>query len=150
MKATFEWIKEYVPDFAGSVEEMCERFTMSGTEVETWQPVGDDWVIEFAVTSNRVDCLGVAGLGRELAAACGLPFVSPDCAPPAGEGPDVTAVASVELEDMEGCPRYTAHVIEGVRVGPSPAWLARRLEAIGLRPVNNVVDATNYVLFEMN
>ena len=149
MKATYHWIKEYVPDFDGTVEEMCERFTMSGTEVEFWTEIDGDFVIEFSVTSNRVDCLGIVGLARELAAATGLRFRHPDCTVEASTAP-IGEKASVAVEDTDGCPRYTAHVLEGVTVKPSPDWMAKRLEAIGLRPVNNIVDVTNYVLFEMN
>ncbi len=149
MKATYNWIREYVPEFRGDVREMCERFTMSGTEVEYFEELEDDFVIEFAVTSNRVDCLGVLGLARELAAATGLPFV-----PPRVEldesGDAAGAVCAVGIEDLDLCSRYTARVIEGVKVGPSPDWMRERLEAIGLRPVNNIVDATNYALFETN
>ncbi|MCB9832008.1 MAG: phenylalanine--tRNA ligase subunit beta [Planctomycetes bacterium] len=149
MKATYDWIREYVPAFQGDVREMCERFTMSGTEVEYFEQVGDDWVIEFAVTSNRVDCLGVLGLARELAAATGLPFV-----PPRVELDETAAAAdevcSVAIEDLDLCSRYTARIIEGVVVGPSPDWMVKRLEAIGLRSINNIVDATNYALFETN
>ena len=149
MKATYNWIKEYVPTFTGDVQEMSDLFTMSGTEVEFWEPAGDDWVIEFAVTSNRVDCLGIVGLARELAAASGEAFVHPDCEVDES-AESVDDRCTVELVDREGCPRYTAMVIEGVEVRPSPDWMRERLEAIGLRSVNNIVDATNYVLFEMN
>ncbi len=149
MKATSKWINQYVPDFKGDVKEMCDLFTMSGTEVEYFEAVGDDFMIEFAVTSNRVDCLGILGLARELAAASGCSFVPPgDRAPLCEE--TVEEVCSVDIQVPEACPRYTALVIEGVQVGPSPDWMVERLEAIGLRSVNNIVDATNYALFLTN
>ncbi len=150
MKATYQWIRELVPDYTGDVVEMCRAFTMSGTEVEWWEPAGDDdWVIEFAVTSNRVDCNGVIGLARELAAVAGLEIMLPDVSFDE-EDTDVNTLAAVTVEDTQACPRFTARVLRGARVGPSPDWLVRRIEAIGLRSVNNVVDVTNYVMFESN
>jgi phenylalanyl-tRNA synthetase beta chain len=142
---------------------------VEGTRVHAW-PVaggagssaadrpagGDEIVLDVDVTSNRPDCMNHYGLARELAVALGKPL-QPDVlsstgsfsgaraeASPAGEPP-----VRVVLDDPEGCPRYTARAIRGVTVGPSPAWLRRRLEAIGQRSINNVVDATNYVLWEL-
>ncbi len=149
MKATYNWIKEYVPNFDGDIREMCERFTMSGMEVEYFEPAGDDFMIEYAVTSNRVDCLGILGLARDLAAACKLSLVKPQVEP-AMNNSQASGVCGVEIQAKEECPRYTAMVIEGVKVGPSPAWMVEKLEAIGLRSVNNIVDATNYALFVTN
>ncbi|MEE9394927.1 MAG: phenylalanine--tRNA ligase subunit beta [Planctomycetota bacterium] len=150
MKTTYEWIKTYVPDFEGDVDEMCDRFTMSGSEVEYHLPgSGDDRVIELSITSNRVDCLGMVGLARDLAAVTGLPLRMPDMHLRPGDAA-VEDACSVELQDEKGCSRYTALVVEGISVGPSPDWLVERLESIGLRSVNNVVDVTNFVLFEMN
>ncbi|MEZ6196134.1 MAG: phenylalanine--tRNA ligase subunit beta [Planctomycetota bacterium] len=150
MKTTYEWIKELVPDWEGSVETMCERFTMSGSEVEGFERLGEeDAVIELQITSNRVDCNGIAGLARDFAAVVGQRYAHPDCRIEKG-GPPVEDACEVELVESKGCNRYTALVIEGVVVGPSPDWLVQRLEALGLRPINNVVDVTNYVLFELN
>jgi phenylalanyl-tRNA synthetase beta chain len=150
MKTTYDWMKELVPDWEGSIDAMCDRFTMSGTEVEGWDELASgERVIEFSVTSNRVDCNGMVGLARDLAAVVGHRFMSPDCRVDEGEAA-VEDAASVEVTDDRGCSRYTALVIEGLKVGPSPTWLSQRLEALGLRSVNNVVDVTNWVLFEMN
>lgn len=110
-----------------------------------------DVVMDVEVTTNRPDCLCHAGIARELAAALGDAFSEPDSAIPdevlsaASSQPH----ASVHVEDPGGCPRFTAAVIEGVAVGPSPAWLQERLRAVGLRPINNVVDVTNYVAREL-
>jgi phenylalanyl-tRNA synthetase beta chain len=117
-----------------------------------------DTRFEIDVTANRPDLLGHRGIARELAAAYGLPLRLPvfsDAGAAAlaprrtGAGGSVGGV-SVAIEDVEGCPRYVAAVIRGVRVGPSPEWLQARLRAVGARPINNVVDATNYVLHEIN
>jgi phenylalanyl-tRNA synthetase beta chain len=107
-----------------------------------------DVVYHFDVTTNRPDCMNHRGLARELSVATGAPLKE---APPSrsGRGRPASSLASVKVEAPELCDRYTALVVEGVRVGTSPAWLTRRLGAIGLRPINSVVDATNYVLWEM-
>lgn len=108
----------------------------------------DDWVLEIEITPNRADCLSVVGIGRELAALTGAKLQYPDVAVAEG-GAEVAALARVRIEDPALCPRYAARVISGVRVGPSPPGLAARLRAVGLRPISNVVDVTNYVLWEM-
>ncbi|MFM8788657.1 MAG: phenylalanine--tRNA ligase subunit beta, partial [Chthoniobacterales bacterium] len=102
-----------------------------------------DTVLELEVTPNRPDLLGLVGVAREIGAITGASVKSPESAQPA----EKAAGDSVKLEDA-GCPFYTARTIRGVKVGPSPQWLADRLSAVGLRPINNVVDVTNYVLME--
>jgi phenylalanyl-tRNA synthetase beta chain len=108
----------------------------------------DDHVLEVEVTPNRPDCLSVVGIARELAALTGARFRLP--AVTLRESKDLArALARVRIEAPELCHRFTARVITGVVVGPSPAWLQQRLRAVGLRPISNVVDATNYVLWEV-
>lgn len=108
----------------------------------------DDAILEVNVTPNRPDALSHLGVAREVAALLGRQVRTPavrlsESGPPAGE------LARVRIEAPERCARYAARVIEGVRIGPSPAWMARRLEACGVRPICNAVDATNYVLLEL-
>lgn len=109
----------------------------------------DDWLYEVNVTPNRGDCLGVRGIARDLGALLELPLLPLETAvavdPAVGERHPV----AVEIRDGAGCPRYAGRVVEGVRVGESPPWLRQRLEAVGLRPINNVVDVTNLVLMEL-
>ena len=122
-------------------------------------PVGDTR-FEIDVTPNRPDLLCHAGIARELGAALGRPVRLPAFPGAAGEAAPravrasgargETSAVPVSIEDAEGCPRYAAAVLRGVRVGPSPAWLRDRLAAVGARSINNVVDATNYVLYELN
>jgi phenylalanyl-tRNA synthetase beta chain len=109
---------------------------------------GDDPIIDLEVTPNRPDCLGILGIAREVVAMRGGRLIFPDTSLSEGEE-DVSDLVQVTIEDADGCPRYTARVIKGVKVGPSPEWMARRLEAVGMRPINNIVDATNYVLMEL-
>ncbi len=108
----------------------------------------DDAILEVEVTPNRPDCLSVVGVAREVAALTGGRFRPPDVAV-AGDPGLTTSGWRITLQDPELCPRYAARLIGDVGVGPSPAWLAQRLRAAGLRPINNVVDVTNYVLWEL-
>jgi phenylalanyl-tRNA synthetase beta chain len=108
----------------------------------------DDVVLDFEVTPNRPDCLSVVGIAREVRALTGAPLQLPEVAL-AETAPAAQADVRVSVEDVTDCPRYVARIIRGVRIGPSPPWLQRRLRAVGLRPINNVVDVTNYVMLEL-
>ena len=108
----------------------------------------DDRVLEIEITPNRPDCLSVLGVARELAALTGRRLRRPAIAPRESREP-ARSLARVRVEAPDLCPRYTVRVISGVHVGPSPAWMAARLRACGLRPISNVVDVTNYVLWEL-
>lgn len=107
----------------------------------------DDAVIEYEITSNRVDCFSILGIAREAAVTFGKPFCPP-VVEPTGNDEDVNDFISVEVNDTELCPRYTARVVKNIKVGPSPEWMQRRLAAQGIRPINNIVDITNYVMEE--
>ncbi|MHB1710187.1 MAG: phenylalanine--tRNA ligase subunit beta, partial [Acidimicrobiales bacterium] len=113
-----------------------------------------DVVFDIAVEANRPDAWSIAGVARDLAARLGLPFAIPVPVGPSGSaqarsGARIEKLTSVRVDDLELCPRFTARVITGVEVGPSPKWVARRLGLAGMRPINNVVDASNYVMLEM-
>ena len=108
----------------------------------------DDVVLEIEITPNRPDCLSVVGIARELAALTGAPFRPPAIALTESDE-DVHALARVRIEDPDLCHRFTARVISDVTLRPSPAWMAVRLRAVGLRPISNVVDVTNYVMWEI-
>ena len=108
----------------------------------------DDAILEVEVTPNRPDCLSILGIAREVAALAGGRLRPADCS--VRESPSVTTAGwRITVEDPQLCPRYAARLVAGVTVGPSPSWLAQRLRAVGLRPINNVVDVTNYVLWEL-
>lgn len=144
MLVSRDWLSDYVR-LDAPAEALAERLLMAGLNLESLHPAGRDTVVELEVTSNRPDCLGHIGVARELAVLFGVPLHLPD--PQVAEtGPP--ADVTVTIDDPGICPCYTARVIRGVRVGPSPAWLVDRLRAIGVEPVNNLVDVTNYVLFE--
>lgn len=107
----------------------------------------DDTVFDINLTPNRPDCLSVIGIAREVAALTGKALKRPEVRFAEG-GFDTSSSASVEVLDPDACPRYTAGVIKGIKVGPSPLWMRRRLESSGTRSINNVVDVTNYVMLE--
>jgi phenylalanyl-tRNA synthetase beta chain len=147
MRIPLEWLREYV-QVQVSPETLAERLQGIGFPVEQVERRGDDLVLDIELTANRPDCMSVLGIAREVA----LLLHGPVCPPaplPVEHGPPAVDRITIEVADPEACPRFTARVIEGVRMGPSPGWVQRRLEACGMRAVNNVVDATNYVMLEL-
>ncbi len=108
----------------------------------------DDVVLEIEITPNRPDVLSVVGVAREIAALTGAPF-RPPAFPVAESAPEAASLAAVRIDAPDLCPRFAARVITGLAVRPSPPWLAQRLRAVGLRPINNLVDVTNYVMWEL-
>ena len=150
MKTSLEWLSPYLPGPL-TAEAAAESLTHGGLPVELIETMGTDTVIDVEVTSNRSDCLSVIGVARELAALLNREFVDlilpPD--PVKGGVASDTGLTAVGIDAPDLCPHYTARVIRGVKIGPSPTWMQRRLAAIGVRSVNNVVDVTNYVMFEM-
>ena len=107
-----------------------------------------DVVYDLDITANRPDAMSMAGVARDLAAKLGLPFTLPEPALDEGGGV-VTGLTSIVVEAPDLCPRFTARVIQGVTIGPSPDWIQGRLTLAGMRPINNVVDASNYVMLEL-
>jgi len=134
-----------------------------GTPLTEALGIRPDVVFDVAVEANRPDALSMAGIARDLAARLGLPFAIPD--PPAMTSPRMTSAGSevsgidvseptsdlttIEVVDRDLCPRFTARVVRGVKVGPSPQWVTTRLTLAGMRPINSVVDASNYVMLEL-
>jgi phenylalanyl-tRNA synthetase beta chain len=148
VKISYNWLGELVT-LTLNPKELAERLTMAGLAVEGVERVRDDHILDFDLTSNRPDALSHLGIAREAALVCGSALTPQSTAMnEADEG--VESAAAVEILDPDLCPRYAARVVRGVKVAPSPKWLADRLESIGQRPVNNIADITNYVMFEMN
>jgi phenylalanyl-tRNA synthetase beta chain len=148
MKISYNWLGELVT-LTLNPKELAERLTMAGLAVEAVEPHGDDHILDFDLTSNRPDALSHLGIAREAALVCGTSLTRQSTELNETDEP-VESAAAVEILDPDLCPRYAARVVRGVKVGPSPKWLADRLESIGQRPVNNIADITNYVMFEMN
>jgi phenylalanyl-tRNA synthetase beta chain len=156
MKVLLSWLKDYI-EIDHSAREVAETLSNLGLPyegIEYLNPASlkgsagaSDAIIDVEVTSNRGDCLGLIGIARELAAATGKELKIPRVELVESAKP-VEELMAVEIKEPALCGRYTARVIEGVKVGPAPEWMRKRLEAIGMRSVNNVVDATNYAMME--
>jgi phenylalanyl-tRNA synthetase beta chain len=142
MKIPYDWLKEIV-DISEPVQKVAEALSMSGTEVSS---VSDN-VIEVDILPNRGDCLSVTGVAREVCAALDKKM-KPLTSGLKESGEDVLKSASVEVQAPDLCPRYMARVIKGIKVGESPSWMQKRLLDAGVRPINNIVDVTNYVMLE--
>jgi phenylalanyl-tRNA synthetase beta chain len=146
MKLSREWLNDYV-DLAGlSDDELAQRFTAIGHAVESQETHGEDTVYDLEITTNRVDAMSHLGMARELAASLGTEVRNQ---PPVPEKTSPTGPVTVRIDAPEMCRRFSGLVIRGVNIGPSPEKIQRRLEAVGLRPINNVVDVTNYVMLAL-
>jgi len=143
MKASVQWLKDYVT-FSLPVQKLAHQLTMAGMEVEKIDSVGKDHVLEMEITPNRPDCLNMIGIAREIGAILNKPLKIPKTRK--ARWPKVKT--DISVLDKKGCPRYIGIVIKDVTVQPSPEWLQARLKAIGLRPINNIVDITNFCLME--
>jgi phenylalanyl-tRNA synthetase beta chain len=146
MIVSWNWLTQYVR-LDMPVETLTERLALAGLNHESTSEVGGDLAIDLEVTSNRPDCLGHLGVAREVSVLFGRELDVPDPRP-AESGPPVDSLACVDVEAPDLCPRFTARVVSGVGIHESPWWLRKRLETLGVRPVSNVVDVTNYVMFE--
>lgn len=164
MKVLLSWIRDFV-DVPGTAEEIGARMSLRGLAIEGIEPApsgpqppgredtGPDALMDFDVTANRPDCLSVVGIAREIACAYGLPLRRPGPnAPGLLKTPDVSVAAhdtvSVTIDEPELCARFAAAVAD-VQMGASPDWMQARLRALGVRPISNIVDITNYVVLEL-
>jgi len=146
MIVSWNWLTDYLR-LDVPVDLLTERLALAGLNHESTAEVGGDLAIDLEVTSNRPDCLAHLGIAREIGVLLGRsPRVSDPR--PATSGAPVESLAAVRVEAPDLCSRFTARVVTGVKVGPSPWWMRKRLETLGVRPISNVVDVTNYVMFE--
>ncbi len=146
MKISIDWLKDYI-ELPESPQKLRDDLTMAGLVVEGISGCDGDTVLEVEVTANRPDCLNHVGVARELAALYDRPLRLP----PARSRMRLRVERipySIEIRDPQLCPRYCGLVLDGIRVESSPGWMQKRLDACGMRPINNIVDITNYVLLE--
>ncbi|MEK6250156.1 MAG: phenylalanine--tRNA ligase subunit beta [Planctomycetales bacterium] len=155
MIVSWQWLKKYVA-LEMPLAELEQRLTMAGLNHEGTMAIDSDFAVDLEVTSNRPDCLGHLGVAREIAVLYGQPLEIPTANPVESSSP-VDSLTSVVVECPELCPRYSARVIQGVKVGPSPDWLVRHLKTVyqsrmkkgeTWKPINNIVDISNFVLME--
>ncbi len=144
MKISLNWIKDYV-DGKFKADTLAHRLTMAGLEVEEISHVGKDTVFELEITPNRADCLSMLGMAREIATI----FESKLTVPSIPKSKAVKATVPVKIEDKKDCRIYTGQLIEGVAVKESPKEIQQRLQSIGIRPISNLVDVTNFCMMEM-
>lgn len=144
MKVTYNWLKDFV-EIKIRPLALADRLTMAGLEVVSLEERNGDFVYEIEITSNRPDWLSVEGIAREISAITGCKLRAPRSKLQTPNS-QLNKLA-INIENKTDCPLYTAKIIEDVLVGPSPEWLRKRLESIGCRSINNVVDITNYILF---
>lgn len=148
MKITTPWLLNYLEPHV-SHDVLIEAFPKMGLEIEEHEPLGSGqgFLVDLNVLANRPDCLGIIGIAREVAAHLNLKLKYPtfDVRVTSASG---ASPVSVEILDPDLCPRYMGRVMTGVKVGPSPKWMVDVLESIGQRAINNVVDVTNFVMFE--
>ena len=147
MLISYNWLRELTGTTLTPLE-LRERLTMVGLAIDAVEEIAGDSVLDVEVPSNRPDCLSHVGIAREVSVIEKSKVQSPKSkvAKTEGKADDFT---SVEIKDADLCPRYAARVVRGVKIAPSPDWLAKRLGEIGQRPINNVADITNYVLHEL-
>ena len=147
MKILYNWLKEFV-EVTAPAKELGSRLSLAGVAIDSIEETSAGPVLDAEITSNRPDCLGHYGMAREVAAIYRLPVkpVQPKLKESAEKAADAVRV---EIEARDLCGRFTARVVRGVKVQPSPDWLRQRLAAIGQNSINNVVDVSNYVMFEL-
>ncbi|MFC1675111.1 phenylalanine--tRNA ligase subunit beta [Candidatus Omnitrophota bacterium] len=146
MRLTYNWLKDFL-DIKLPARQLADKLTMAGIEVTALEEKDGDFVFEVEITPNRPDLLSLIGVAREAAAITHSRLKIPE-AKRKTKNPKPKTNFKISVQDKKDCPIYTATIIKGVRVGESPAWLKKRLELVGCRSVNNVVDITNYLLFE--
>ncbi|MCX7914165.1 MAG: phenylalanine--tRNA ligase subunit beta [Thermodesulfovibrionales bacterium] len=146
MRVPIEWLKEYI-DIEVSAEEIAKVLTNIGHEVEAIERFEDDTVLEVNITPNRPDCLSIFGIARELSAFFRKPLRFPEIYLTEEKADEIDF--KIDILDPDLCNRYAGCIVKGVKIEPSPPWMARRLEKCGIRAINNIVDITNYVLLEL-
>src|SRR5579859_1959232 len=147
MKVLYNWLKEFA-GFTAPAAELRSRLSMAGLSVDSIEETPAGPVLDAEITINRPDLLGHIGIAREIAALFRLDLKRVQ--PKFTESPEpASQAARVEIECPDLCGRYTARIIRGVKIQPSPDWLRQRLEALGQSSINNVVDITNYVMLEL-
>ncbi len=146
MRVQLGWVKEFA-DVPVETDRLAEDLTLAGLAVDAVEGSGDDAILDLDITTNRVDAMNVYGIAREVAVLYGSELKPPDVGFEEAGSPASEAL-SIEIQAPDLCPRFAARVFD-VKLGASPSWLVDRLEAVGVRPINNIVDLTNYVMMEM-
>ena len=147
MKISYNWLKEFI-DIGVDPQALARELTHIGLALESLDEVEGDSVLDLDVTTNRPDCLSHLGVAREISVIHGNALKKPQFKLKEGSKL-ISELMSISIDDVELCGRYCGRVLTGVKIGPSPDWLRKRLEAVGMRSINNVADITNYVMMEL-
>lgn len=149
MKFSYNWLQSFFKNKLPKPEKLAELLTLKAFEVSEIKKIGKDWLLDIDVLPNRAgDCFSHLGIAREISVITGLTYRSPTSIVKEDKNLKSKDFISVEVKDKTVCPRYTARAIVDVKVGSSPKWMQERLSVCGLRPINNIVDITNYVMLE--
>src|SRR5215213_2791159 len=148
MNISYKWLKDLI-DVDLSPPDLARKLTDVGLAVEGIHEIGDDFVFDIDLTSNRPDCLSHLGVARELSAITQSRLKSETSGESLDSSLSTPDSRLVTIEDADLCHRFTARIIRNVKIGASPEWLVKRLEAVGERSINNVADITNYVMHEL-
>jgi len=149
MKFLYNWLKEYIDGKLPDAKKLGELLMFHSFELESVEKSGKDWVLDIAVLPNRAhDCLSHIGIAREAAAILGLKLKMPLANPKEDKNLKIRDLIRAEVEEADDCCRYGAIYLKDIQVKDSPVWLKERLKALGLLPINNIVDATNYIMLE--
>lgn len=142
------WLKEFV-DIKLPIKDLAWKLSEAGLTVEKWEEKDGDVILEPEITPNRPDWMCVYGIAREISAITNKSLVPPDHSPkPSGSNHKTTKFEITTKNNFDLCPRYTAVIVKNIKVRPSPDWIQKRLKQVGLRPINNLVDITNFVMWE--
>ena len=147
MKVDYNWLKDFV-EITAPPQEIASRLALSGTNIAGIENYSHGAVIDAEITSNRPDCLGMLGIGREISAIYRVPLKTVAPRPRESASARSSDALTVKIECPELCGRFTARVVRGVKIQPSPQWLRDRLDTAGVASINNVVDISNYVMLE--
>lgn len=149
MLFSYEWLQSFFNKKLPRPRELADLILARAFEVEGIEKIGKDWVLDINILSNRPDCLSHIGMAREIGAMLKIkPVIAKPKTGKIKGMPLAKSLVAVEIKDHNACFRYTGLAVTGTKIGPSPDWVARRLKACGLRPINNVVDVTNYIMLE--
>src|ERR1700723_3863692 len=150
MKISPQWVRDFV-DLNVNYHQLADDLTLAGIAVESVSGEGDDTIFEMDITTNRPDAMNHYGVARECSAIYDLPLraIAPQLPAPVQPGEDARPPFSINIQDEQGCARFTARILRNVTIKPSPEKIVRRLGLLDQRPINNAVDATNYTLWEM-
>lgn len=145
MKISYQWLKEYI-EIDKTPEQLADDLSLFGHEAESVEKMGNDYILDLEITPNRGDCLSILGIAREISAMYNTNLKYSTSQLTSIAVTNIDKNIEVKIEKPEICPRFTARIIDNIKIGDSPKWMQEKLATYGFRPINNIVDITNYVM----